>query len=84
MGFLSRIRDAISGPPQVQYGSGDEGASAVAGLDEDLPAAASDEAELERAQEPETHWGGALEREPGVGAFEEAETEAADDTPDKS
>jgi len=84
MGILRRISDWLSGPPRVEYGSGDEGAEAMAAVDEEMPAAASDEAELERVQAAEKARPGVYEPQPGVAAFEESEAEAADDHPENS
>jgi hypothetical protein len=72
MGVLTWLRNAISGPPHIEYGSGDEGAEAEAALSDGMPGAAEDEASLERSEAPES----SRRRypQPGTAAFEEAET----------
>jgi hypothetical protein len=89
MGFFSRLYNKLAGPPRVDYGRGPEAAEAAAALNEELPAAAADEAGLRHADVqpvpggvigPGAVRGGAVGPDPGTGAFAAAQAEAeADD-----
>jgi hypothetical protein len=78
MGILSWLRNALSGPPSIDYGRGDEGAEAEAAIDDEMSVAAEDEASLKRVEAPESirH----NEPDPGIAAFEDAEDAAPDST----
>ncbi len=54
MSIFRWLLDAIAGPPRVKYGRGFAGGGAESALEEELRVAASDEAQLERSQTPET------------------------------
>ncbi|HEY2354352.1 MAG TPA: hypothetical protein VGH79_05570 [Gaiellaceae bacterium] len=98
MGFFKKIRDAISGPPHVDYGGGFEGGAERHALNEELAVAASDEAELERSQAPEALGEGRAsvanaavgarigpdQPHADIAALEEAQTAAADEAPEES
>jgi hypothetical protein len=85
MGFLSRLYDKLAGPPRVDFGRGAEGSEAAAAFNEELPAAAADEALVRHtdaqptpggANAPGALRGGAFGPNPGTGAFAEAQAEA--------
>ncbi len=73
MGVLNWLRNAILGPPHIEYGSGDDGAEAEAALSDEMPDAAEDETSLERSEASPAF--PAYQPHPGIAAFEEAETE---------
>jgi hypothetical protein len=97
MSFLRKLRNSFSGPAHIETGRGAEGAEEMDALAEEFPAAASDDADMERSQAPaELRQGtttlaggpaaGVVKPDPGVGAFAEAEAEgeAADDAADEA
>lgn len=80
MGILSWLRNALSGPPRIDYGSGDQAAEAEIAIGEEMPVAAEDEARLEHVQAPEASRPGVYEPDPGTAAF--GEDESGDAAPD--